>query len=397
MRRGIVALLAAKAVSDVGTALDFICLAVFVWVRTGSALAIAAVGVVMYGGALVGGRLAHRYADRWDRRAAMIAADLARAGAMLSLAVVPGAAQLWLLYPAVLVVGAGQAVFGGTLGAATPVLAGRHTQLVNSIVSGMTGVSRIVGMGLAAVAVGLIGYRGVFALDAATYLLSAAVLLTLRLPMREGSAAPRARGPARDGWAVLVAAGAVAPLAVRGLDAFGSSSQHVGLPILGAQLDPDDPASVTGLVWMVWSVGVVATSLVLRPLLRAVLDRASGLVFYAGTVVMSLGFVGIFWLPTWPGRLAAAALAGAGDALSEVAFKQVLQRLPDDRRGSAFGLAQSVVSAGFLSGLLVSGLVVTPGLVPEWVLLLHGVPVVAAVAVLVAQRRTVRVPVKETT
>src|SRR5439155_5412938 len=176
----------------------------------------------------------------------------------------------------------------------------------------------------------------------------------------------------------LRAAGVALALVVGGMVAFGSSSQHVGLPILGSQLDPADPTRATGVLWVVWAVGMVVCSLLLRPLLRTTLERAPGVVFYGGTVLMSVGFVGICWLDSWPGRLGAAALAGVGDALSEVSFKQLMQQVPDERRGSAFGLAQVVVSAGFLGGLLASGLVVTPVLVPVWVLLLHGVPTLAS-------------------
>jgi MFS family permease len=404
MDRGVVALLATKAISDVGTAIDFICLVLFVWLRTESALATAAVGLVTYFGSLLGGRLSHRYGDRWDRTRAMVAADLARAAALLPLAVLPDRAQLWWMYPAVLVVGVGRSVFGSALGAATPVFSGDRTQLVNSIVSALAGVSRVVGLGLAAVAVGVIGFRAVFALDAATYVLSALVLLVLRLPMRDtaqvlpdpasvtgGRVARRqARKRARAAWPVLVGLGVAAPLLVRAMDAFGSSSQHVGLPILGSQLDPADPASVTGVLWMMWAAGMVGCSLGLRPLLRGPIDRSPGMVFYVGTVVMSAGFVGIFWLDSWPGRLAAAALAGVGDALSEVAYKQLMQRVPDERRVSAFGLSQVVISAGFLGGLLASGLVVTPDLVPTWVLVLHVVPTAAALYAMVGDWRRPR-------
>ncbi len=400
MKRGVVSLLATKAVSDVGTALDFICLALFVWLRTESTLATASVGLVTYGGSLLGGRLSHRYGDRWERTRAMVAADLTRAAVLFPLALLPDAAQLWWMYPAVLVVGIGRSVFGSTLSAATPVLAGERTQLVNSFVSAMAGISRMVGMGLSAVAVGLVGFRGVFAVDAATYVLSALVLLVLRLPMRDAPvveerppdrrAEQHGRADARAAWPVLVALGVATPLMVRGLDAFGSSSQHVGLPILGSQLDPADPASVTGVLWMMWAVGMVACSLALRPLLRTALDQSPGAVFYVGTVLMSAGFVGIFWLQTWPGRLGAAALAGIGDALSEVAFKQLMQRVPDERRGSAFGLSQVIISAGFLGGLLASGVVVTPALVPAWVLALHGLPTLAALLAMVGDWRRPR-------
>lgn len=379
----VVGLLTAKAVSDIGFALDFVCIGVFVWVRTESVLASGLVGLCLYSGGIVGGRLGHRSGARWDRRRAMLTADLVRMAALLVLAVVPTGAQLAWLFPAVLVVGAGRAVFEATLAAATPALATGRIQLVNSVVSGIKGAALVVGMGLATVAVPVVGFRGVFALDAATYGLSALAVLTLPLRLREDDDRPdvapavRRRG-GLPGWAVLGGAGIAGLVVVRGLDAFGSASHHVGLPILGDLRDPGNPASVTGALWTAWAAGTLAGSLGLRPVLAGLIDRAPQVVFYVATSVMSAGFIGIFWLDPWPAMLAAAAAAGLGDAFSEITFKQAVQHLPDARRGSVFGLAQVVVNGGFVAGLAVTSLVAAPDWVDWYVLVLHGVPIAAA-------------------
>src|SRR5215211_2778272 len=361
MNRSVTGLVAAKAVSDVGFALDFVCLSVFVWIATQSVLATGAVSVALYGGGIVGGQLGHRYGAYWDRRRVMVAADLARMAALVLLAVAPAGVQLLLLYPAVVVIGSGRSVFDATLSAATPVLAGPRVQLFNSVLSGVKGVALMAGMGLSAVAVPLVGFRGVFFLDALTYGLSAAAVLLLPLRLREapdptgapdptvapGTGASGA-GASRTGTSVAAAGSGVATgvlawpavlglgltmlLAVRGLDALGSASQHVGLPILGELRDPANPAGVTGTLWMAWAVGTMAGSFLLRPLLRVAIDRVPAQVFFAATVVMSLGFIGIFWFGIWPLMLTSAAIAGLGDALSGIAFKQSVQQLPDERR-----------------------------------------------------------------
>ncbi|MGW4892480.1 MFS transporter [Kitasatospora sp. NPDC004240] len=384
--------LGAKTVSDIGYALDFICLSVFVWDHSRSALATGLVSVALYAGAITGGRLGHRFGDRWDRRRAMIGADLVRAGVLALLAVLPSGVQGWWLYPAVLLVGAGRSVFEATLSAATPVLAGPRTQAVNSAIAGLKGVAFMIGMGLAAVVVPLLGYRGVFALDAGSYVLSALVLLALRLRMREEGTG---RGRAGDGpaaWPTLVGAGLAGLVVLRGIDAFGSSSQHVGLPILGTELRPDEPTFVSGAVWSSWATGLLLGSFVLRPLARRLVERAPALVYCLATVVMSLGFIGVFWLDGWWPRLLAATAAGLGDALSEITYKQSLQRLPDEQRGRAFGLSQIVVNAGFMSGLLATSVVLRPSWLAPWVLLLHGVPMLVAGWMAVTAARAARTP-----
>ncbi|HEU5474274.1 MAG TPA: MFS transporter [Actinophytocola sp.] len=375
--RALVLLLCAKGISDIGYALDFVCLSIFVWERTRSTLATGMVSVALYAGAIAGGRLGHRYGDRWNRRSMMIFADLLRMAVLLTLAGLPAPAQSWWLYVAVFLIGTGRSVFEATLSAATPVLAGGRSQLMNSVLAGLKGIAFMAGMGLSAIVVPLFGFRGVFLLDAASYALSAAVLLVVRLRFREpGERRPAGRRPVV--WPVVVAAGLVPLLVVRCLDAFGSSSQHVGIPILGSELRPDAPTVPAGLLWSVWAAGLLLGSFVLRPLVTRIIGRAPGVVFCVATMVMSVGFIGIFWLDVWWLRLAAAALAGIGDAVSEIAFKQAVQRLPDDDRGPVFGLSQVVVNGGFMAGLLVTSVVLSPELLPGWVLLLHGVPLVVA-------------------
>ncbi len=393
--RDLTVFLTAKTISDIGYALDFICLSVFVWVHTRSTVATGLVSVALYGGSIVGGRLGHRYGDRWDRRRMMISADLARMAMLATLAVLPSRAQTWWLYFAVVGVGIGRSVFEASLSAATPVLAGDRTQSVNSILAGLKGVAFVIGMGLATVLVPVIGYRGVFACDASSYALSAAVLLALRLRMREtstGSATAAARAPLS--WAQLVMAGLAALMVLRGLDAFASSSQQVGLPILGSQLLPSDPTGVAGAVWSSWAAGLLVASFGLRPLARGLINRYPQRVFCLATIAMSAGFIGVFWLSGWVPMLASAAFAGIGDSFSEVTFKQAVQALPDDQRGRAFGFSQMVVNGGFMCGLLVTSVALRPSWLAQWVLVLHGVPLVVAgwMAVTAGRTRTVRVP-----
>ncbi|MEU3459164.1 MFS transporter [Streptomyces sp. NPDC006733] len=404
-RPGLVVFLAAKAASDIGYALDFVCLSVFVWERTGSALATGLVSVALYAGAILGGQAGSRYGRAWNRRGVMIGADAVRMAVLVVLAVLPAGAQLAWLYPVVFFLGVGRSVFEATLSAATPVLAGPRVQTVNSVLAGLKGIAFVVGMGAATVVVPVLGYRGVFGLDAGTYALSGLVLCALRLPLREaapgpvpadaaaGAGLPAAnpgpvvRGSGRPTWPLLVLT-AVAPLVVlRGFDAFGSASQQVGLPILGSRLRPDAPELFAGTMWSVWAVGLFLAGFVLRPLATQLVARAPAQVFCLSTIVMSLGFIGVFWLPGWWPRLLAALVAGVGDAFSEITFKQALQQLPDEERGQAFGFCQIVVNGGLMAGLAVTSVVLTPDLAARWVLLLHGLPILlAGWLVLTAQR-----------
>lgn len=389
--RDLAVLLTAKTISDIGYALDFICLSVFIWVRTHSTLATGLVSVALYGGSIVGGRLGHRYGDTWDRRKVMISADLVRTAMLVTLAVLPARIQTWWLYPAVIMIGTGRSVFEASLSAATPVLAGPRTQSMNSVIAGLKGVALVTGMALATAAVPLVGYRGVFTADAASYALSATVLLALRLRTRERrQQTAGASGSEPAVWPQLVLAGLASLMILRGIDAFASSSQHVGLPILGSQLRPSNPTLVSGAVWSSWAAGLLLASFVLRPLSKRIISQSPKRVFCIATIVMSAGFVGVFWLSGWWPRLLAAAVAGMGDALSEITFKQALQSLPDHRRGRAFGLSQITVNSGFMCGLLATSAGLRPGWLAQWVLLFHGAPFLMALWMAVAPARAAR-------
>ncbi len=382
--------LTAKAVSDIGYALDFVCMSVFVWERTRSAVATGFVSVALYAGAILGGQAGSRYGRAWNRRRAMITSDAVRTAVLLLLVVLPDRAQTVWLYPVVFLVGCGRSVFEATLSAATPVLAADRVQTVNSVIAGLRGIAFVIGMGAATVAVQLVGFRGVFAVDAGSYALSAVVLTGLRLPLREarartGGTGAGGSGAARGGpggrvaaWPLLLAAGLAPLFVLRAFDAFGSASQQVGLPILGGRMDAHAPTLFSGAVWGAWAAGLFVAGFVLRPLATRLVSRSPGVVFCLATIVMSAGFIGVFWLPGWWPRLVAAAVAGLGDAFSEITFKQAVQRLPDEERGQAFGFGQVLVNGGFMAGLVATTLVLTPALLAHWVLLLHGVPVLMA-------------------
>ncbi|MFC5030720.1 MFS transporter [Streptomyces sp. DSM 41987] len=397
-RPGLAVFLAAKAASDTGYALDFVCLSVFVWGRTGSALATGLVSVALYAGAILGGQAGNRYGRAWNRRGVMIGADAVRMAVLVLLAVLPAGAQLAWLYPVVFFLGVGRSVFEATLSAATPVLAGDGVQTVNSVLAGLKGIAFVVGMGAATVVVPVLGFRGVFALDAGTYALSGVVLIALRLPLREAAAVPVPAGAGAAGrdvgrptWPLLVLTGVASLVVLRGFDAFGSASQQVGLPILGSRLRPDEPALFAGTMWSVWAIGLFVAGFLLRPMATQIVARAPALVFSLSTIVMSLGFIGVFWLPGWWPRLLAALVAGVGDAFSEITFKQALQQLPDEERGQAFGFCQIVVNGGLMAGLAVTSVVLTPDLAARWVLLLHGLPIVLAGWLVLTSRRSRRV------
>jgi DHA3 family tetracycline resistance protein-like MFS transporter len=151
---------------------------------------------------LVGGILS----DRFDRRRLMLAADLARLLAVGALALlsVTGALEVWHIAVLVAIYGAAQAFFAPAFDAIVPDLLPEHLlaqanaldQLVRPI------ALRMVGPAVGGVLVGAFGASTAFALDAASFALSAGALLLMRPPARTAGAGPAASVVAdlREGW-----------------------------------------------------------------------------------------------------------------------------------------------------------------------------------------------------
>src|ERR671914_126108 len=173
-----------QGTSFVGDAISMIALVVLVVQITGSASAV--------GGALVArllptiaSPLAGVLADRLDRRFVLVGSDLARAVLVLGLVF---ARDLATIYVLVFLMGLARTIFNPTIRAAFPsVVGGGDLTRANALISGTFSVSETVGPVLGGLLVASVGVNAAFALDSATYLVSAAFLFRVPLsrPQRD--------------------------------------------------------------------------------------------------------------------------------------------------------------------------------------------------------------------
>jgi DHA3 family tetracycline resistance protein-like MFS transporter len=143
--------------------------------------------------------------DRFDRRRIMLAADLMRGCAVGLLAVLSltGAIELWHIVALVVFYGSGAAFFAPAFDAIVPELlpperlgqANALDQMVRPI------ALRLAGPALGGVVIGAFGTGTAFALDGATFLISAVALLAMRpRAARPATAGASVRGDLREGW-----------------------------------------------------------------------------------------------------------------------------------------------------------------------------------------------------
>jgi MFS family permease len=126
-------------------------------------------------------------ADRGNRKMLMISADLGRGACMFGLLFVGSEETLWIAYPLVFLATMFSSLFQPAMSSVLPALVGDEEKLVeaNSIWSQMDSVSFVLGPALGGVLALLGAPELAFAINGATFLISAATLLFVHIPPRE--------------------------------------------------------------------------------------------------------------------------------------------------------------------------------------------------------------------
>jgi MFS family permease len=134
----------------------------------------------------------------------MIASDLVRAAVQATAAalLLSGTVQIWMLVVLAALHGAAEAFFRPAAGALLPqVVPGPSLQRANALMGMSDNFGWMVGPAVAGTLVAVIGAGGAIAVDAATFLISAAFLTGLRVPaLARSRAAATFLAELRDGW-----------------------------------------------------------------------------------------------------------------------------------------------------------------------------------------------------
>jgi MFS family permease len=190
----------AGLVSWLGNWVLIVALPIYVYERTGSALATGTMFVVQALPALLLGSVAGVFVDRWDRKRVMVVSDLLRGLILLPLLLVPSTDAIWIVY-VVGFLGECVARFADpAFNAALPSVVGEERLVeANSLWQLGANGARLVGPPLGGALVALFGLEAAVLLDSTSFLISGALVARLALP-RGGErrrAAPAALGHIR--------------------------------------------------------------------------------------------------------------------------------------------------------------------------------------------------------
>ena len=273
-------------------------------------LVLAAGGIPFALFAIVGGVLS----DRLGRRNVMIAADLLRVVVQAATAtlLITGTAQVWMLAALSFAYGLSAASFmPAFMGLIPQVVAPVQLQEANALISLTRSLANVAGPAIAGAIIAISGPGEAIAVDAATFVISAACLLRLRVEPARAATPGRAASAGfldqlREGWHEV----STRPWLRWGLVAMASYHVFV-LPsvlVLGPTLAQSDlgGASSWAVIVACWGVGSIAGNVIaLRlPVRRPVFVAALALVgasLQAAVIGSGLGTGGIAVLQTLSG------------------------------------------------------------------------------------------------
>ena len=345
---------AAYAVSGIGDAMTATTMILWAY-RVGGQRAALVGGVVLAAflppvavGFLLGG-----LADRYDRRTVMVVADLARTVLAVALAVatrfghpVPALCCLALM-------AAARALFDPARKAAIPhVVDTPQLPRANAVMATTAQVSFVLGPPIAAVVFGRLGPTPAILFDGTTFIVSAVLLLPLRLtaPVPDAPTAPPDAVPGRAAVRALLASQAalLGTLAA----AFLAASAGVNNTVMVMFLDHDLHGRAADVAWLSAANGVaqiVAGGAVVAvasrlPLRRGLAGAGAVMAVFSAVLAAAPG------VPIAIAAVVAVALANAPFTISYTTICQL--EVPDAVVGRAFALSAGLRSGTFLIGSL---------------------------------------------
>lgn len=301
--------------------------------------------------------IAGKLADRFDRRKILILADLFRVPVVLSLCLAAAFSSLPLAVISIILLGVGASFYDPIAAAATPNLVEEGDLADAQALMGMVwGSMLLVGAGLGGVVAEVLGRYTAFAIDAASFLVSAALVAGIRRPMQQPRTETEDRGRLRDVWTYAKRN----PLVGRLLFAKGGVSWANGIVGLLPGFAHGKFAGVplaTGLLFAARGLGALVGPLLAR-LASGATPSTRAIVFLCALSTLGYGaFYAVFPLVTWfPFALALVALAhlggGAQWALSTIGLQAAT---PDHLRGRVMSLDYGLATLGIGTSAIVAG------------------------------------------
>lgn len=351
-----------SVVSLAGDWFSFVAVAGLVTELTGSPGAAAFVYAATVLPVFLASPLAGAVADRFDRRRVLVIADLARVPVALLLCAAAWWSSVPLAVGAIVALGVGASFYDPIASAATPNLVEpEDLASAQSLMGAVWGSMLMVGAGIGGLVAELLGRQAAFAIDAASFLVSALLIAGIRRPLQE-AAGPRAERGALGEAIRYIRATPIVSRLVFAKVGVSASNGIVGLLPAFAQTRFAGTGIATGLLFAARGFGALVGPVLARGATGAVPTRR-GIIVVCG--VSTLSYCAVYAVFPLAGAFAIAmllvVLAHLGGGAQWSLSTYGLQReTPDHLRGRVmaidYGLATlfiglSSIVAGVLADL----------------------------------------------
>jgi MFS family permease len=330
-----------QLVSSFGDTLHYIALVVLVYELTGRGAAVALLVAAEVVPVLLLGPVAGVVIDRFSRKSVLISADVARAVLALSLVWPQGA---WHAYIVAAGIAAGNTFFNPTVQAVIPELTTEDQRLAANSVSWSTGrLVQIIASAIAGGLIALIGTDAAFTLNAASFAISAMLLVRLIIPAHAGQLGQdtkrgldRYLGDAREGLRYALRDRLVSRLlVVQGLASLATGATGAMLVVLSEQHLGLQPS---GFAWLIGAIGVGALTGPLIPNALAK-DYRNARWLFVPYIIRGIGDVLIAVFTPLPIALLILFVYGLNTSTGMVVFSSTIQgAVPSSVRGRVFTL-----------------------------------------------------------
>jgi Na+/melibiose symporter-like transporter len=335
-------------------------LAYSVYSLTGSTLASATTLLASLIPQVAFASLAGVFVDRWDRRVTMVVTNLLLALTLLPLLVVHSGRDVWIIYAVSVVQSTLAQFFVSAEAALLPHTVPAPDLVTANALNGQNrDIARLTGAALGGLAAGLGGIAALTLVDAASFVVAAALLLLIRIrPAADRSAGDRHLvRELREGARVAVVSPTLRLVLLFVLiTGFGEAIMGTLMaPFVRDVLHGD--AAAYGLILSVQAAGGIVGGLVVASFAKRFQPRhllgVGALAF--GVIDFALFLYPLLTRPLWP-AFVLMVVAGLPGALVLAGLVTVFQTATGDaHRGRVFGLANALEGAAMLAGALAAG------------------------------------------
>lgn len=380
-----------KAFSDLGTFMDLIAINVLMYIATGSAAWLAATMAFRTLGGVLSSLFSGVLADRFNRRKIMIWSDIFRAIIILSLIPFPNPVMILIVC---FLIGLTSSFFAVSYSAEIPQIFGQDKILeTNALISRLTSISLVFGFIGAGIITDFLGYQVTLIIDAATYLISAGVLIKMKWQSTKPDKAKLSNGikekvsqigrDLKEVYSFILSVPMLLYVNVVFLvGSFAGASHNLGIPLLAESINSSKQSLIYGLIWGVWGIGSVLATLLL-PKMKMIQGNSLYRTYFIAAILMSTGFITFLsnmnlWIV-----LMFAFFTGIFDACFTTLHATILQKTDNYIRGRIFGVGMLLKSLGFALGFVLAPFLLEALSLAKMVWVFHGTLITTSILVMI--------------